>query len=278
MLPVTMPPVIDSVAALARPPPSLAELLPKVTLLSVAEPAAFCRPPPEPVARFPLTGQSVITSVPPLFCRPPPLVGAAVGDRQVLHRRGAACDVEDAALAAAADRQQIGPRSRDSGRRLSVRTSGPSVRVIVWGVVKRLVKTMASSDVRTLARLTAWRRLSWPGAEPTPSRTVLTGDDHLALEGADIDPVAPRLAALVGRRGAGRVPVPMAGLPGAAHGKGRAAVVAQRGQLRVAADQVVAAGEVPETSPPVLAATIVLVSVRRDVHERRRRPCRRCCP
>ena len=49
-------------------------------------------------------------------------------------------------------------------------------------------------------------------------------------------------------------------------GEGRPAVVAQRRQLRVAADQVVVLPPVtlPEMSPPVFPATIVLVRVQRD--------------
>ena len=57
---------------------------------------------------------------------------------------------------------------------LSVSFSSPAVRVIVWGVLNRLEKVIVSAVGRALARLIAWRRLSSPGLDPTPSAVVLT--------------------------------------------------------------------------------------------------------
>src|SRR5262249_41567546 len=71
--------------------------------------------------------------------------------------------------------------------------------------------------------------------------------EALALEGADVDARAPDVAALVGGAGLRGIALADGGAAGQqGHGLGRPAVVAQRRQQRVPADQVVAARNAAE--------------------------------
>ena len=96
----------------------------------------------------------------------------------------------------------------------SVSTNGPSVRVIDWGASNRLEKVSPPRQ-RALARFTAWRRLSWPGLEPTPSAVMLTTSAPLGRSKAPTSTRPSREATLVEGRNAGAgAPAPKAGLPG----------------------------------------------------------------
>ena len=120
---------------------------------------------------------------------------------------------------------------------LSVSFSSPAVRVIVWGVLNRLEKVIVSAVGRALARLIAWRRLSSPGLDPTPSAVVLTMILGWVWKCADVDTTGARLAALVGRGGVRRcATADRRAARERGHGEGRPAVVAQHRQERVAGD------------------------------------------
>src|ERR1700722_14885453 len=102
-------------------------------------------------------------------------------------------------------------------------SSWPAVSVIVWGEANTVGSKVISSPAKWSARLTA------PG-----------GDDEAGLNGADVHGITADQAPLVGGRGTrGRTVADGRAAGKERHGLGRTAVVAQRGEQRVAADQVV---------------------------------------
>ncbi len=97
---------------------------------------------------------------------------------------------------------------------VSFSSSWPRVSVIVCGVAKAVgSKVIISAAPRTLARLTAWRRLRSPDGEPTPSSVVFTVSGLVwkaPMSGVGESSGKPRWSVVW----PSAAPLPMAGLPG----------------------------------------------------------------
>ncbi len=179
-------------------------------------PSKLYTPPPSTVAALPLTVQSVRLVMPPSFRRPAPKSDSpsAIVRPEIAAEPPWMWKTRLALLPLTVSTLAPGPVTVVVA--VSVSTSGPAVRVMVSGPEKAAVaKPIVSAVGRTLARLTAWGRLSCPGAEPTPPKEVLTTSAVPSLWKAPISTEPPRAKPRWSVAGAPvLVPVPIAGLPG----------------------------------------------------------------